>query len=118
MSLDLHRLDDGLALSVRQFVSRAHQMSWAAQQTLGDDLRDRVLSVTAPPPPPYTPTAAILMTVLAERRRRTAAPLAQPLPQPWPPPDPYRPAAPQVGGPPTAPTRYPPDRSGPFAPPG
>jgi uncharacterized RDD family membrane protein YckC len=98
MSLDLHRLDDGLALSVRQFVTRAHSLSWAAQYTIGEDLRARVLAITAPPPPPNTPTAAVLMTVLAERRRRASTPdLApwQPTAQ-WQPPVP----APPIGRPP------------------
>lgn len=52
LSLDLHRLDDRLALSVRQFISRAHGMSPQAQLALGDDLLRRVLAVTTPPPPP------------------------------------------------------------------
>ncbi|MDT4916814.1 MAG: hypothetical protein QOH89_1514 [Pseudonocardiales bacterium] len=123
LALDLHRLDDGLALSVRQFVSRAHQMSWTAQQTLGDDLRNRVLAVTAPPPPPHTPTAAVLLTVLAERRRRTVVPI----PPTWQPPGQQppgqqppgqQPAAPQPGRPQASPDRFQPGPSGPFAPPG
>jgi uncharacterized RDD family membrane protein YckC len=69
-SLDLSRLDDQLALSVRQFVVRAPEMTPAAQHGLGENLRARVLAVIAPPPPPGTPTSAVLITVLAERRRR------------------------------------------------
>jgi uncharacterized RDD family membrane protein YckC len=110
LSLDLHRLDDRLALSIRQFVSRAHEMSYEAQHSLGEELRRRVLAVTAPPPPPNTPTPALLMGVLAERRRRAAM-----APGPaWPaPPAPSQPVPPQVVAGPAGP-----DPSGPFAPPG
>ena len=69
-ALDLSRLDDHLALCVRQFVVRARDMTPAAQHSLGEDLRARVESVTSPPAPPDTPTPWILTTVLAERRRR------------------------------------------------
>ncbi|MDT4945878.1 MAG: hypothetical protein QOH14_2611 [Pseudonocardiales bacterium] len=69
-ALDLSRLDDQLALGVRQFVVRAAQMTPAAQHSLGDDLRARVEAVTTPPPPPGTPTPWMLVSVLAERRRR------------------------------------------------
>jgi uncharacterized RDD family membrane protein YckC len=77
LSLDLHRFDDRLALSTRQFISRAYGMSPAAQAALGEDLRRRVLAVTSPPPPPGAPTPTLLASVLAERRRR-AMPAAPP----------------------------------------
>ncbi len=80
LSLDLHRLDDRLALSTRQFVTRAHGMSPSAQASVGEDLRQRVLAVTAPPPPPGTPTPALLLSVLAERRRRAEAASVPPRP--------------------------------------
>jgi len=70
MALDLNRLDDHLALAVRQFVMRAHQMTPAAQHALGESLRAQLEAVTAPPPPAGTPTPLVLTTVLAERRRR------------------------------------------------
>jgi hypothetical protein len=70
MALDLNRLDDHLALAVRQFVMRAHQMTPGAQHALGESLRAQLEAVTAPPPPPGTPTPLVLTTVLAERRRR------------------------------------------------
>jgi uncharacterized RDD family membrane protein YckC len=116
-SLDLHRLDDRLALSARQFVSRAHSMTYPAQAALGEDLRRRVLAVTAPPPPPGTPTPALLLSVLAERRRRAevgawtrpaqlpAQPSARPIA--FDKPIAARPAAPQP----------PPSDDSPFAPP-
>jgi hypothetical protein len=117
LSLDLHRFDDHLALSTRQFVSRAHEMTFEAQNALGEELRRRVLAVTAPQPPPNTPTPALLMGVLAERRRRaTVAPVpgwqaAPPTAPPAPPPS-YRPPAYPV------PKPAPPEESGPFSPPG
>lgn len=80
LSLDLHRLDDRLALQMRQFVSRAHAMTPAAQFTVGDDLLRRVLAVTTPPPPVGAPTPALLTSVLAERRRRSLATMAAPAP--------------------------------------
>ena len=104
VSLDLHRLDDRLALSARQFVTRAHQMTYPAQAALGDELRRRVLAVTAPPPPPGTPTPALLVSVLAERRRRGWAVTAPTAPGPQPPPPDF--------------TKHPPSGADPFAPPG
>jgi uncharacterized RDD family membrane protein YckC len=107
LAVDLHRLDDRLALSVRQFVTRAHAMSPEAQFALGADLHARLLAVIAPPPPPGTPTPAFLQAVLAERRRRAAA-SAPGVPQP---------ARPGPFGPPSAPPQAPPTGGGPFAPP-
>lgn len=126
LSLDLHRLDDRLALSVRQFVTRAHGMTPAAQEALGEDLRQRVLAVTAPPPPPGTPTPVLLVSVLAERRRRAApgprAPFGAP---PFAAPPGPPPFAPPPGVPPFAPSprvssprTSRPSQDPPFAPPG
>jgi uncharacterized RDD family membrane protein YckC len=69
-SLDLSRLPDDLALSVRSFLMRAAQMSEPARADLGNRLAAAVGSVTTPPPPPGTPGWAYLTAVLAERRRR------------------------------------------------
>jgi uncharacterized RDD family membrane protein YckC len=106
LSLDLHRLDDRLALTVRQFVTRAHGMSYAAQAAIGAELRRRVLAVTAPPPPPGTPTPELLVSVLAERRRRAMATAG---------PAPAGPVHRQPASPPTS--RPAPPADGPFAPP-
>ena len=106
-ALDLSRFDDRLAMSVRQFVLRAGQMSPAAQVSLGESYRAQVLAVTAPPPPPGVPTPVLLTTVLAERRRRAEL-------RDWPPPPPasYQSDPPAQPGPgaPTVP-------GGAFAPP-
>ena len=67
--LDLSGVSNDLALSVRQFVSRADTLTPAAREDLGQRL---VTAVTAAvgPPPPGTPGWAVLAAVLAERRRR------------------------------------------------
>jgi uncharacterized RDD family membrane protein YckC len=69
-TLDLTRLDDELALSVRQFLARSVEMSLEAREVLAADLVTDVLTRTAPAPPPGTPGWAYLTAVLAERRRR------------------------------------------------
>ena len=71
-AVDLTRLDDRLALAVRQFVVRASQLTPGARQALGEDLCRRVM-------------ATVLVTVLAERRRRASMP-AMGYPAIWPPP--------------------------------
>lgn len=101
-TLDLARLPDELALSVRSFLARAPQMSEASRAELGNRLSSAVAAVTAPPPPPGTPGWAYLTAVLAERRRRAellAAPAAAPVPVPAPvaPPPPPPPPPPQDG---------------------
>ncbi|WP_375487176.1 RDD family protein [uncultured Jatrophihabitans sp.] len=109
MSVDLHRLDDALALRVRQFVSRAHSLTVPAQLTLGEELRAHVLAVVAPPPPADAPTPFVLSALLVERRRRAelaAAPVPY-APSHLPPtvPGPFAPVPTSTGG------------SSPFAPP-
>ena len=127
-TLDLNRLDDGLALAVRQFLMRAHQMTPAAQHELAESLRARLAAVTAPPAPPGTPTAWMLSAVLGERRRRAdaAAAVQTPYPQtpypqtPYPqtpyPQTPY-PQTPYPQTPYPPPAAAPPPTSGGFAPP-
>jgi uncharacterized RDD family membrane protein YckC len=111
-ALDFSRLDDQLALAVRQFVLRAPQLTPAAQNTLGEQLRARLLEVLAPPPPPWAPTPMVLTSVLGERRRRAegASAAQQPMAG-WNANQPNPPTAP------TAPTNPAPPQSGPFAPP-
>lgn len=74
--LELSGLSDELALSARQFVSRAGSMSPAARDDLESRLVAAIAAVTAPPPPPGTPSWAYLSAVLAERRQRESARLA------------------------------------------
>jgi uncharacterized RDD family membrane protein YckC len=68
--LDLAGFDDGLALSVRQFLGRAGELTPLARESLAGELVDEVRSRTRPDPPPGTPGWAYLTAVLAERRRR------------------------------------------------
>lgn len=72
-SLELSRLPDSLALSVRQFVARSAELTDTAREDLGGRLVAAVRAVIAPPPPPGTPGWAFLAAVLAERRRRETA---------------------------------------------
>ena len=75
--LDLGRLPDGLALSARQFLARADQLTDAAREELGGRLVQAVTAAVGPPPP-GTPGWAVLAAVLAERRRREGDRLAGP----------------------------------------
>lgn len=76
-TLDLSRLPDDLALSVRRFLSRAHQLNPAAREQVGSRLAAAVAAVVTPPAPPGTPGWAYLSAVLAERRRREELRLAE-----------------------------------------
>ena len=105
-TLDLTGLDDGLALSVRQFLGRALQLTPAAREALAADLVAEVRARTTPEPPPGTPGWAYLTAVLAERRRREEERAARAAGLPGPPPGwypgwpvPYGPP-PYAGGPP------------------
>jgi uncharacterized RDD family membrane protein YckC len=118
-ALDLTRLDDRLALSVRQFLNRAPAMTGDAQYALAHQLAGAVCAVIAPPPPPGVPAMVLLHAVLDERRRRGAdwsgwAPgPGPPFPSPSAPPS-GPPATPPATPPPGPPATPPP---GPFAPP-
>lgn len=129
-TLDITGVDDNLALSVRQFLSRLSQLDEGAKAELGERLSAAVAAVTTPPPPPGTPGWAYLTAVLAERRRREQqrmaarqpraygppayrpAPSGPPRPQPTspPPPVPGRPG--YASGPPSAQSGYPAPQSG------
>ncbi|MDQ6874588.1 MAG: RDD family protein, partial [Actinomycetota bacterium] len=111
-TLDLTGLDDGLALAVRQFLSRLHQLDPAARADLGIRLVDAVAAATTPAPPPGTPGWAYLTAVLAERRRREEQRLAARRPAvPSGPPAQYGP--PQYGPPQYGPPQYGPPQYGP-----
>jgi uncharacterized RDD family membrane protein YckC len=109
-TLELSRLPDDLALSARQFLSRARELSAQVRYSMASRLAYDVSLFVAPAPPPGCPPEAYLAAVLAERRRReeqryTASPAA---PQPYaasaPPtydPRPFQPPPPP--GPPPAP---------------
>ncbi|MGN9890185.1 RDD family protein [Micromonospora sp. L31] len=70
--LDLTRLDDPLALAVRQYLTRAHRFAEPSRTLLARALWSEVAAVTAPPPPARVPEPLLLAAVLAERNRRGA----------------------------------------------
>ncbi len=76
LTLDLTRVDDDLAMTVRQFLSRAHELRAEPRARLGQLLVNEVIAVTAPPPPAGTSGWWYLAAVLAERRRREELRLA------------------------------------------
>jgi uncharacterized RDD family membrane protein YckC len=67
---DIAPLPDGLALAVRQFLSRAATLNPVSRTTLGTQLVTQALTHVAPPPPSGEHPEAVLAAVLAERRRR------------------------------------------------
>ena len=76
--LDLSGLSNELALSVRQFVSRAGSLTPEARDQLGGQLVAAV-GVAVGPAPAGAPGWAVLAAVLAERRRRESERLAGPV---------------------------------------
>ncbi|WP_239312687.1 RDD family protein [Plantactinospora mayteni] len=76
-TLDLTRLDDGLALAVRQLLSRTSTLTRDARRRLTRSLWAEVAAVTSPPPPPGLPEWAYLAAVLAERHVRARQRLAR-----------------------------------------
>jgi uncharacterized RDD family membrane protein YckC len=105
-SLDLSAVDDGLALRMRHFLTRATQLTPDARATLEHQMVGEVTTRVGAPPPD-APGWAVLTAVLAERRRRAFA-ATQPVAQavPWAPspqwvPSP-QPAVPVVAAPPAA----------------
>ena len=74
-TLDLSRLSDELALSVRTFLARSPTLTEHAREALGQQLTAAVAAVVTPVPPPETPGWAYLSAVLAERRLRAQAQL-------------------------------------------
>lgn len=114
---DLAGVSDELALSVRQFLARAGDLTDAAREDLGGRLVTTVLGAVTPPPPIGAPGWAVLSAVLAERRRREELRLAKPEPQPvWGPTPAYGPS-PSVSPAPEVPPMSPPHSEPPAAPP-
>jgi len=89
-SLNLSGVDDALALQIRHFLARAHQLSPRVRDEMGNQLLGRVGELVGPLPPGMAPWI-YLQTVIAERSRRETARLvgdtgATPQPAPTPPP--------------------------------
>jgi uncharacterized RDD family membrane protein YckC len=74
---DIARLPDGMALAVRQFLSRAPSLHVASRHALGVELAEAVSAHVAPSPSPGTHPKEFLAAVLAERRRRDVDRLAR-----------------------------------------
>lgn len=72
-TLDLGRLDEATALTVRQFLVRAPDLGPDARRSLAASLSTEVRQRVSPPPPPGVTSEGYLNAVLAERRRRADA---------------------------------------------
>lgn len=67
---DIASLPDGVALAMRQYLARAHELTPAARDAVGQGLLAQVLPLVSPPPPAGAPLEAVLAAVLVERGRR------------------------------------------------
>ena len=76
-SADMASLPTGLALAVRQFLSRLPAIDPASRHSIGSRLAEQVAQYVAPPPPPGTPPEAYLAAVVASRRERDQARFAR-----------------------------------------
>jgi hypothetical protein len=74
---DVAALPMGLALAVRQFLSRLPGLDPGSRVSVGTTLARQVSSYVAPPPPPGTPPEAFLAAVVATRRERDQARLGR-----------------------------------------
>jgi len=101
-TLQMSGLSDQLALTARQFLSRATSLTPQARSTMGWSIAGEVSQFVAPAPPPGCPPEPYLAAVMAERSRRELARYASPAP-----------AAARVGDPPPGPAA-----AGPAAEPG
>lgn len=72
-STDIRRLPDGLALTSRMFLARAHDLQFHSRARLGTDLSVRLSEYVSPPPPADTHPEHLISAVLAERRTRETA---------------------------------------------
>ena len=67
---DITSLPTGLALAVRQYLARAHEITPEARDQVGARLAQQVAAYVAPAPPPGTPAVEFLAAVIAARRDR------------------------------------------------
>jgi len=72
-SLDIRRLPDGLALQIRQFLTRAPKLHPTSRDQMGRMLASELSAFVSPQPPPGTHPEAMLMAVLTVRRDREYA---------------------------------------------
>ncbi|QWF79130.1 RDD family protein [Amycolatopsis sp. CA-230715] len=76
--LDLSGLDDGLALAIRQYLGRFHDLRIEAAHELGRAFTADVVAAIGAPVPDGVPDWAYLSAVLAERSARAARPAVAP----------------------------------------
>lgn len=69
-SLELSGIDDGLALTARQYLLRFWELRPDVRDTMGQRIADQVVAKISPPPPPGIRPEILLSAVLAERRHR------------------------------------------------
>lgn len=74
-TLDLTAVDDGLAMEIRQFVTRVREVREPYRARLLGQLAGELATKINPPPPAGLLPWLLLVTVLAERRRRQEAQL-------------------------------------------
>lgn len=86
-TLELSRLPNDLALSVRNYLTRSPQLAPHVRDDLGVRLANQVAAVVSPPPPAGVPPWQYLAAVINERGRREALRLSG-QPAPAPPPEP------------------------------
>lgn len=67
---DMTALPDGLALQIRQYLTRTDMLTPMARHQVGQSLLQQTLPRVSPAPPANAPLDAVLAAVLAERRRR------------------------------------------------
>lgn len=72
-TVDIRRLPDGLALTVRQFLTRAPKLHPSSREQLGRTLASELSPYVSPAPPDGTHPEAMMATVLAVRRDREYA---------------------------------------------
>lgn len=72
-SADMASLPTGLAIAVRQFLSRHATLDPRMRDEMGARLAQQVLARVAPPPPPGTHPIDVLSAVMAGRRERDLA---------------------------------------------
>ena len=70
---DIRRLPDGLALTCRMFLARAHDLHVGSRSRIANELAQRLSEYVAPAPPADTHPEYLIAAVLAERRTREAA---------------------------------------------
>ena len=70
---DISSLPVGLALGVRQYLGRVHEITPQSRAVLGTQLAEQVRPYVAPPPPAATSPEDFLAAVIASRRDRDLA---------------------------------------------